>query len=138
MSFGAERDAAFEHAKNRCVVSMPQVRTSELRYLFILYVVLLEAWKLFIFIIYIFHISSPMEPFIRLDVMLTFYGGMESVNYHQKCSTMKEEYLLYVGGGVKLLICSYGVKNKKQLSNNNLFSNNNSGLWMKHVKTKQM
>ena len=53
-----------------------------------------------------------MEPFIRLDVMLTFYGGMESVNYHQKCSIMKEEYLLYVGGGVKLLICSYGVKNK--------------------------
>ena len=32
VSFGAERDAAFEHAKNRCVVSMPQVRTSELRY----------------------------------------------------------------------------------------------------------
>ena len=35
VSFGAERDAAFEHAKNRCVVSMPQVRTSELRYYFI-------------------------------------------------------------------------------------------------------
>lgn len=34
VSFGAERDAAFEHAKNRCVVSMPQVRISELRYLF--------------------------------------------------------------------------------------------------------
>ena len=34
VSFGAERDAAFEHAKNRCVVSMPQVRTSKLRYLF--------------------------------------------------------------------------------------------------------
>ena len=25
VSFGAERDAAFEHAQNRCVVSMPQV-----------------------------------------------------------------------------------------------------------------
>ena len=65
-----------------------------------------------VFLTYIFHIFSPMEPFIRLDVMLTFYGGMESVNYHQKCSIMKEEYLLYVGGGVKLLICSYGVKIK--------------------------
>ena len=26
VSFGAERDAAFEHAANRCVISMPQVR----------------------------------------------------------------------------------------------------------------
>ena len=34
VSFGAERDAAFEHAKNRCVVSMPQVRTSGLQYIF--------------------------------------------------------------------------------------------------------
>ena len=25
VSFGAERDAAFEHAANRCVISMPQV-----------------------------------------------------------------------------------------------------------------
>ena len=79
-----------------------------------------------------------MEPFIRLDVMLTFYGGTESVNYHQKCSIMKEEYLLYVGGGAKLLICSYGVQNKKQPNKNNLFFNNNSVLWLKHVKKKQM
>ena len=99
--------------------------------------ILLEAWKLFIFIIYIFHISSPMEPFIRLDVMLTFYGGMESVNYPQKCSITKEEYLSFVGGGVKVLICSHGGR-KINLTKNNWFHNNNFALWMKHLKTKQM
>lgn len=30
VSFGAERDVAFEHAQNRCIVSMPQVTSSYL------------------------------------------------------------------------------------------------------------
>ena len=137
VSFGAERDAAFEHATNRCTISMPQV-ILEILYKYVMRQIfdfLKTLGNIRYIIILLFF--SPMAQCTHLGVMLTFYGGMESVNFPQKCSIMKGEYLSFVGGGVKVLTCSHGGR-KINKTKNNWFSNNIFALWMKHLKTKQM
>ena len=103
VSFGAERDAAFEHAKNRCIVSMPQVIVISCKRLDLENIYRSPGNPRGSLLIYLNDnfptFFSQTVLFIHLDAMLTSYGDTEFLNYHLKCSTMKEEYQSLLGVG---------------------------------------
>ena len=95
VSFGAERDAAFEHARNRCVVSMPQVisLTHTVLKLINSKLSILQSIK------QCNSFFSQMARFTLLDETSTYYGGTAYHNWLRPCNIRTEEYQSYVGDG---------------------------------------
>ena len=109
VSFGAERDAAFEHAQNRCVISMPQVISlvcSDPDRALQTIPPSPNMQPKYISEFQNFHIHfSPMVLSIHLDVTLTFFGVTVFPSFHQTCITPMDEYQSLLGDGSIALIC---------------------------------